>query len=224
MATIRLIEARPLSESVTHFSFRTPFRHRPGQYLALEADLDGSRARRYYSIASPPSGDGRVELCIRHDGEFGAHLLGLRPGDAVDCGEPAGRMRLLDPARPAVYFAAGTGVSPLRAILRAQLQANPGAVATLVLGARRASDLLYRGEFEALAASREGFRFLPTLSRAAPGWTGLRGRVTDHVELALAARSDLDAYFCGHPAMVASLRERLAAAGVPDDRQSFERY
>ena len=133
-------------------------------------------------------------------------------------------MRLLDPCRPAVYFAAGTGVSPMRAILLAQLAANPDADATLLLGARGIDELLYRDEFEALASRHTGFRFLPVVSGIHAGWRGSRGHVTDHIAAALSGRSDVDAYFCGQPEMVTEMRAKLAAAGIPDERQSFERY
>ena len=133
-------------------------------------------------------------------------------------------MRLLDAARPAVYFAAGTGVSPMRAILLAQLGANPAAEAVLLLGARYSSELLFRDEFEALAARHAGFRFVPTVSGDDAGWDGRRGRVPAHIEEAMAGLNCPDAYFCGHREMVAQLRERLAAAGIPGERQVYERY
>ena len=224
MPMIHLIECRPLSRRTSQFSFRAPFRHGAGQYVVLQADVGGARMKRYYSIASPPRPDGTIELCIQHDGEFGRYLLGLNAGKAIECGEPSGTMRLLDPHRPAAYFAAGTGVSPVRAILLEHLTANPEADVTLVLGARQVDELLYRDEFDALASRHEGFRFLPVVSGDAPGWRGRRGHVTDHIGAALSGRSDVDAYLCGQPEMVTDMRGRLAAAGIPDDRQSFERY
>lgn len=224
MRTLRLIRTRPLSGRVSHFVFQAPFAHEAGQYLALSAQISGTTAKRYYSIASPPRPDQQIHLCIQHDGDFGGHLRGLRPGDAVACSTPAGTMRLLDPGHPAVYFAAGTGVAPLRAILLTQLTANPLAQATLVLVARHSRDLLYSDEFEELASRHGGFRFLPTVSGEDAGWRGRRGRAAAHVDEALAGRSGLDAYFCGQRDMVDDLRQRLAEAGIPDERQSFERY
>ena len=224
MSKIRLASARALNDRVTHFAFEAPFAHRAGQYVAVSAEICGAPVKRYYSIASPPRRDGRIELCVRTEGEFGMHLKGLRPGAELDCSEPAGRMRLLDAERPAVYFAAGTGVAPVRAILLSQLAAAPLAAATLVLGGRQHGDLLYRDEFEALCTQHAGFALLPTVSGNDADWDGLRGRVTAHADRAIAGRDGLDAYFCGPPEMVAALRARLAAAGIPDERQGFERY
>ena len=133
-------------------------------------------------------------------------------------------MRLLDATRPAVYFAAGTGVSPMRAILLAQLGANPAAEAVLLLSARHSSELLFRDAFEALAARHAGFRFVPIVSRDDAGWSGRRGRVAAHVDEAMAGLNSPDTYFCGQREMVTQLRERLAAAGIPDEHQVYERY
>lgn len=224
MPRITLIGSRDLSPRVSHFSFQATFRHHAGQHVALRAEIEGSRTIRYFSIASPPLPSGTIEFCIRHDGRFGAHLRDLRPGDTVQCSEPAGQMRLRNPSRPAVYFAAGTGVSPMRAILLEQLAASPDADAVLTLGARHVEELLYRDAFEALASRHSGFRFVPVLSRGTAGWQGGRGHVTDHVGPALAPQRDVDAYFCGPPAMVAEMRARLARAGIAEERQCFERY
>ncbi|MCY4189437.1 MAG: FAD-dependent oxidoreductase [Bryobacterales bacterium] len=224
MPAIELLEQACLTPQVSHFAFRAPFQHEAGQYVALSAPVGGTRQTRYYSIASPPVSSGRIELCIQHQGAFGSHLRSLREGDRMECSEPGGTMRLLDAGRPAVYFAAGTGVAPMRAILLEQLAANPEAEAILLLGSRHASELLFRNEFEALAARHARFRFLPAVSGKEGGWGGRQGRVTAHIDEALAGLSSPDAYFCGQREMVAQLRERLAAAGIPDERQVYERY
>ena len=224
MPILRLIESRALTERATHFAFKAPFAHEAGQYVALSAEVNGNPTTRYYSIASPPRPDLRIEFCIQPAGEFGNCLSALRPGDEIECSEPAGNMRLSDAERAAVYFAAGTGVSPMRAILLAHLTANPQADATLVIGARTSEELAYYREFETLRDRHPHFRLMPTVSREDPSWSGRHGRVTSHIEEATGGRSDLDAYFCGPPAMVAELRERLTAIGIPDECQCFERY
>lgn len=224
MAAIELLEHSLMTPRVSRFVFQAPFRHEAGQYVALSALVSGAPQTRYYSIASPPDPSGKIELCVKHDGAFGSYLQSLRRGNRMECSEPGGTMRLLDAARPAVYFAAGTGVSPMRAILLAQLAANPASEAILLLGARHSSELLFRDEFEALAAWQAGFRFVPTVSGEDASWDGRRGRVAAHIDEAMAGLPSPDAYFCGQREMVAQLRERLAAAGIADERQVYERY
>ncbi len=224
MPTIQHLHHRPVTDRATQFTFSAPFRHVAGQYLALRSTINGAVVTRYYSIASPPRPDGMIELCIQHRGEFGQHLLALRNGEAVSCSKPAGSMRLKSPDRQAVYFAAGTGIAPMRAILLSQLAANPDADATLVEGARLGCELLYRDEFEALATRHPQFRYFPVVSGDDHEWSGRRGHVTDHLAEGLDRRTDIDAYFCGPPEMVSELREKLAIAGVQENCQVFERY
>ena len=224
MPTIELIKQRLLTPRVSHFVFQAPFRHEAGQYVALHAVVEAAQQTRYYSVASPPSTTGQIELCIQHEGAFGSYLRSLQKGEQLECSEPAGNMRLLDAEKSAVYFAAGTGVSPMRAILLAQLAANPRADATLVLGARHSSELLYKDEFQALATQHANLRFMPTVSGEDANWNARRGRVSAHVDEAIASRSGIDAYFCGQREMVAELCESLAQAGIDDERQVYERY
>lgn len=224
MYPIRLIESAPLSPRALHLAFCAPFRHEAGQYVALHATVRGEPMTRYYSIASPPREDGLIEFCVDGAGRFGSLLGRLRAGDEVLCSEPAGTMRVLKAAGPSVYVATGTGVAPLRAILRAQFDADPRAEAALVQGARHVADLYYRDEFESLAQRHPGFRYLPTLTAGDREWRGRRGRVAACLDEAVAGRDGVTAYVCGHPEMVADVRRRLALAGVADDRQCFERY
>ncbi len=220
MPAIRLLERRPLSAEAVHFVFQAEFAHAAGQYLAL----GGGSRRRYYSIASAPRADRTIDLCVDIRGDFGQCLNALESGSRVEAEGPAGKMRLLGAENPAVYFAAGTGIAPVRAILQEHLAANPDADARLVFGARHARNLFYRDEFEALAARHANFAFHPTVSGAEPDWRGRRGRVSAHFREALSGRRDLDVYFCGPREMVARMKADLAAAGVPDERQSYERY
>ncbi len=224
MHSIRLIESAPLSPRVLHLAFRAPFRHEAGQYVALRANVQGEPMTRYYSIASPPREDGLIEFCVDAAGRFGRLLRRLRAGDELLCAEPDGTMRVLSAAGPSVYVATGTGVAPLRAILRAQLELEPRAEAALVHGARHVADLYFRDEFERLAQGHPGFRYVPTLTRGDREWAGRRGRVGACLDEAIAGRDGVTAYVCGHPEMVAQVRRRLALAGVADDRQCFERY
>ncbi len=220
MSLLRLVERRALSARAVHFVFQAEFRHASGQYLALS----GGGRKGYYSIASAPRDDRTIDFCIDARGDFGQYLAALPLGAEVEAEGPAGKMRLQDAANAAVYFAAGTGIAPVRAILQAHLAANPEADARLVFGVRHSRDLFYRGEFEALAAQRPNFAFLPTVSGGEPEWSGRRGRVSAHIAEALSGGADRDACFCGPREMVEQLRAGLTAAGIPDERQSYERY
>ena len=170
MPAIRLRRRRALSAQAVHLVFQAEFEHVAGQYLAL----GGAGRKRYYSIASAPRADRTLDLCVDVRGDFGQYLNTLPLGAEVEAEGPAGKMRLLDARRAALYFAAGTGIAPVRAILQAHLAANPDADARLFFGARaRAGPVLSRrvrspGRAPAeLRFPPDGQRRRPALARSA---------------------------------------------------------
>ena len=207
-----------------------PFDFEPGQHVCLSATVNGERIDRYYSIASEPDGQGVFELCVKPVGDgspFGDYLAQVQAGEAFECTGPGGSFRLANPVRDAVFVAAGTGITPLRSMLRHALarEADSDVELTLILGARRPDELYFRDEFEALAQARENFKFWPTVSGPADDWSGRRGRVQQHLREALGNRlAGVDVYLCGPKAMVDDVRATLAASGFDDRAIHYEKY
>jgi len=94
----------------------------------------------------------------------------------------------------------------------------------LIFGNRTEADIYYHDEFLRLAKDHANFHYLPTLSRGAPEWQGLRGYVQDHVPSISTGRSDMHAYICGLDKMVKANRDLLKSIGW--DRKSilYEKY
>ena len=85
--------------------------------------------------------------------------------------------------------------------------------------------LYYRDEFLAIEQAHPNFHYLPTLSRGADSWTGLRGYVQDHVREIVRDRRDMHAYICGLHQMVDANRKLLKEELGWDRKQIvFERY
>ncbi len=232
----RLIESAALAPDARHFVFEASdgqaFDFEPGQYVCLRKSLGEETFRRYYSIGSAPEGDGRFELCIRPvpDGSvFGSYLENMRPGDELECTGPGGRFRLAEPVRDSFFLAAGTGIAPLRSMLRHLLAGDTdrsgGRAITLLFGARGQDWLYYREEFEELERRRPNFRFQPTLSRAGDDWRGRRGYVQTHLDEVIDGRAlGTDAYLCGPKAMVADVRTDLAQRGFDERAVLYEKW
>ena len=129
----------------------------------------------------------------------------LRTSNSGTCSsakDPGAASALRIPSAMPFSLAAGTGITPLRAMLRHLLagDADPNTHArfTLLYGARTPEGLYFRDEFEDLARHRENFRFWPTISGPEKQWSGRRGRVQDHLQEALVnQRQGLDFYLCG---------------------------
>ncbi|MGH9342297.1 MAG: ferredoxin--NADP reductase [Terriglobia bacterium] len=216
------------SPRARHFEFQMAngkrFDFRAGQYISLHTQLNGDRVARAYSIAARRADDG-FELCVNVSSEEDSWLLGLKSDEDVEFSGPFGAFELQHPAsRVSAFIATGTGIAPIRAMIQELYRKDRPEEAWLIFGVRREVDILYREEFEKIAREHPKFRFIPTLSRPDPGWTGHRGYVQEQIRKYLAAKERLQAYVCGSPAMVEQVRELLQTMGYGDDAVSFERF
>jgi ferredoxin-NADP reductase len=244
----RLARARALTPSVRELVFERvdgqPMDFVPGQWvsaiLGVEAPLAEAKPglespmKRSYSIASSPDGSPRFEIAVTHvqNGPGSTRLHTLEPGAVLRFTGPQGFFTR--PAQagapPSLMIATGTGVTPMRSMLRAAAAQGSRAPFWLVLGVRHEDDLLYVDEFRAAAREHSFFRFEPTLSQPGPGWEGRRGYVQTHVHelwTELAARGDgaPHAYVCGLERMVGSVRDLLRKEmGLPRQQVHSERY
>lgn len=202
---------------------------KPGQFVSVKEQVNGKEIIRAYSIASPRDGN-RFSLCLNcvPEGILSPRFFSLKPGDVIEIGEPLGYFTLRNPDRRAVLVATGTGIAPFRSMLRDQL-AELEVPVTLLFGVRHEGGLLYRGEFEELTSKHPNFRFLPTITRPSPTWTGRSGRVQLHLDEALSIetepdRANTDVYICGLKEMVDSVRGELKRRGFDRKQIIYEKY
>jgi len=217
-----------VGEHIRIFRIAPPsgFRYRPGQYVKVGA---GAGKRRSFSLASAPY-EAHLELCIALNpgGRLTPALFALQPGARLDVDpRPRGGFALVSGVRRHLMVATGTGIAPLRSMVRAALDRGSRDEFLILHGASHADGLPYRDELTALAASQDQVTYQPTVSRpdTSPGaWAGHTGRV-DPLALDVARsldRRDTHAYVCGHPGMVASLRTALSRAGFAVSHEAFD--
>ncbi|HTP88442.1 MAG TPA: FAD-dependent oxidoreductase [Bryobacteraceae bacterium] len=201
------------------------FAFTPGQFVSLVHEFEGREVTRAYSIASAPAGN-RFELCLNRvkEGIFSPWLFEMNSGDTVEMKGPLGYFVLRNPARDALFVATGTGIAPIRSILQANLSGPRPARITLLFGARYPASLLYRAEFDTIAALWPGFRFWPTVTRPDNAWTGRTGRVQQHLLEAIGDRRDIDVYICGLKEMVDDVRTVLKCVGFDRKQIIVEKY
>ena len=84
---------------------------------------------------------------------FGRMVDGLRLGDRIRVEGPAGNFTLSDAlaTTPLLFIAGGTGIAPLRSMIRDLVDARHAAPLALVYSARTPSEFAYLQELRALA-------------------------------------------------------------------------
>jgi ferredoxin-NADP reductase len=224
----RLIESVEFGPDLRHFVFEADtdqLDFLPGQFVSFSDLIGGKEITRAYSLASPPNGTNRFELCLNRvpEGIFSRRLFAMQPGATVAMRQPLGMFVLRQPARDCVFVATGTGIAPFRSMLKAHLN-DSSAQFTLLFGVRYESHLMYRDEFEEMARRYPHFRYWPLLSRPSPEWTGRTGHVQAHLEEALGGRRDVDVYLCGLKLMVDGVRGMLKGLGFDRKQILYEKY
>jgi ferredoxin-NADP reductase len=205
--------------------------HRAGQHVdvRLTAD-DGYQTERSYSIASSPE-DGGLALTVERldDGEVSPYLVDeLRVGDDLELRGPVGGYFVWEHVSggPLQMFAGGSGVVPLRAMLRHWAAGQRDVPARLIYSSRSLDDVIYRDELARLSAE-VGADVRLTLTREWPeDWDGLRGRIHRQLlnEIAWPRTERPLNYVCGPTAFVEAVAEALVAAGHERDRIRTERF
>ena len=193
--------------------------HLPGQYVRMGVDVDGVRHWRAYSVTSVPgSADGRITVTVKAipDGKVSNHLVRqVRPGTIVQLDQAQGDFVLpaVTPER-VLFLTAGSGITPVMAMLRGGLAARADVV--LVHSAPTRDDVIFGEELRALAAAGS-LRLIErhTESDGLLGVHELDGLVPDHL--------DREVWACGPIGMLDAVEEHWTSRGVAD-RLHTERF
>ena len=206
--------------------------NRAGQHLdvRLTAD-DGYQAERAYSIASAPGEPLAITVERLDDGEVSPYLTEeAGQGDEFEVRGPIGGYFVWEPSfgGPLLLAAGGSGVVPLRAILRHRVRTGSRVPVRLLYSSRSSEDVIYGSELE---VPPEGVQVIHTLTRSQPpGWTGYARRVDKEMlaEVAWPAAPSPSgrplAYVCGPTSFVESVAAGLVALGYPAERVKTERF
>lgn len=212
-----------------------PIKFWAGQYVDITVTTQaGETITRSFSMANPPLQAQKLEFIIKKypEGRFSGELDsgGVRIGAAVTLVGPYGAcFRRQGRDGPVILVGAGSGMSPVWAILRDHVASGERRPVYFFYGARTRADLFYLEEIAALTRAHPDVTFIPVLSHAGDDadWRGERGFVHERVdaklkELALDGAGDV--YACGPPPMIDALQPVLFMNGFESERVFFDRF
>jgi ferredoxin-NADP reductase len=204
--------------------------HRAGQHVDVRLTAeDGYRAEREYSIASAPGEPLAITVERLEDGEVSPYLTEeLRAGDGVEFRGPIGGYFVWDgdDGAPLLLLAGGSGVVPLRAMLRHRQRSGIPVPARLLYSARTLDDVIFRDEL-VRAGDEEEIDVYFTLTREQPeGWSGYARRVDAELleDVAWPPSRQPLAYVCGPTAFVETAANALVDLGYDPARIRAERF
>lgn len=191
------------------------FDHRAGQYVGIGVEVDGRFHWRSYSLTSEPRRDRRhISITVKAmpEGFLSRHLVdGVGPGTVVRLALPQGEFVLPDPPPERLLFlTAGSGITPIMAMLRTLDRRDTVTDVVLVHSAPRDGDVIFAAELDALSARHPSLRVQLHL-------TGERGRLTPAglAEYCPDWR-ERSTWACGPEAMLDEAEELWESAGRGD--------
>jgi ferredoxin-NADP reductase len=213
-----LVAATPTTRILRLDLGDAPFTFRAGQAAVIGAH--GQPGRRPYSISSSPEDavrHHRLEFLLRVDasGDAGPHLANLHVGMKIDLDGPSGSFTLPDStdATGFLFVAGGTGIAPLRSMVRHLIACGETRPISVLYSARRPDEFAYGRELTRLAR-RGKLKLLMTVTGEVNEWSGERGRIgLSQLATMLPAREAL-AYICGPPSLVEDVPPLLLKLGA----------
>ncbi|NLF80648.1 MAG: NAD(P)-binding protein [Clostridia bacterium] len=197
----------------------------PGQYICVNAEINGVRTSRPYSISSPAMQRAYYEITVRAcaNGFVSDYLLNtLREGDILSGSGPYGQFYQF----PAVHgkklclLAGGSGITPFMSMLETDTERFClDKEITLIYGCANEDDIIFNQRLRSLTDRLPGLRLIPVISEPGAECRERRGFIT--AELIREVLGDVDAhtfFLCGPQAMYDFVEPELEKLQVPRRR------
>ncbi len=192
--------------------------HKAGQHIQLSLTIDGRTLHRTFSISSAPSDDGCFAITVkRHAASRRKHSVTawmfdhLNIGDRLDISPAQGDFIFNNHEdNSAFMISAGSGITPLMAMLRTRAQAAEGAAIVFIHVCKNRAELIFAQELQALAAHAPWLQLHLHFSdsQSGMGRFDLATCLARYPELTTAPL-----YLCGPSAFARAIEEQLRQAG-----------
>ncbi|WP_294823967.1 ferredoxin--NADP reductase [uncultured Flavobacterium sp.] len=205
-----------------------------GQYINIKTLFEGEEIRKAYSICSAPgSNELRVAIKAVRNGGFSVFANEkLVPGDTMEVGTPEGKFTFepkADRQRNYAAFAAGSGITPVMAILQSVLQGEPESTFVLVYGNRTPEETIFHDFLHELQQKYVGRFFVHFVYSQARAEDALFGRIErSTVNFVIKNKHKVKEfekfYLCGPEEMILTVNDVLKENNIPEKNIKFELF
>jgi len=228
--TTNLEKIFDLTPTVKTFRLRFPqdkwVPFKAGQFCMVQVPKDDKPIKKAYSICSAPFEEGYIDLCIKLvEGGFATNWFwNQREGTKIAVTIPYGGFLIKEPLNyDPVFVATGTGLAPLRSMIKTLFKNGCDRQITLIFGVRYENELLYPEEWAELERKYKNFKFIPTISRP-KSWTGEVGYVQDKLKKYITNPQGKEIYVCGLVPMIEGVQKAAEEIGFDKKKIHFEKY
>lgn len=211
---------------------KNDFQFIQGQNVTIKTHLDDNR-RSYSICTSPLENELRVAVKRVEKGVFSTYATEtLKVGDTLEVMPPSGSFYTEvreGNKKDYVFFAAGSGITPIISIIKTILQTEKGSSITLVYGNKNTASIIFKEQIESLKDRyMERFRVYYILSREQTDTEFNYGRIDvqkcNHLS-GLIDFSSVDEFFiCGPEEMIFGIKDFLSGWGIDSQKVHFELF
>ena len=210
------------------------FQYQPEQYITIQHFVGEEELRRSYSLCSEANGKSwTVGIKKMEGGVFSVYANeDLKVGDTLNVMPPQGHFVLnISPENQHTYlaFVAGSGITPVMAMIKTVLKEEPLATFVLAYGNQSIEETMFYKELEALKNEfPDRFKIEFFFSRKSIDGSFFGRIERSMVNYLLKNRyKDVDFhsyYLCGPEAMIDEVKETLLEKGVDEKAIHFELF
>lgn len=234
---LRVEKINRLTPSSVAISFEVPatlsadFAFKAGQYLSLEASIDGEPVRRSYSLSSAPH-ENRLTVGIKkiEQGVFSSFANNvIAEGDILNVAPPEGRFVYVpnSATQHLLLIAAGSGITPILSILKTALEKSTTATVQLIYGNKSPEESMYQDQLIALQEQFSDRLKIQWVYSKSNEPDALFGRIDASVIKYSLNQTDKipdHVYLCGPEAMINTAQETLINANLAKENIHFELF
>lgn len=208
----------------------------PGQFFTLILNINGQSVRRSYSLCTAPGIDAFPGVTVKRvDGGLVSNYLNdhLKAGDMMELMEPMGAFTTpINPSvrRNLVFFAGGSGITPMMSLAKSILAAEKDTTITLVYANRDAESIIFRSSLNHLENKYDGrFSVIHILENPPQDWNSYKGRLTPGIIGDILGKirdlGEVNEYFmCGPEGMMNSISTAFRELSLPKDKLRKESF
>jgi ring-1,2-phenylacetyl-CoA epoxidase subunit PaaE len=211
------------------------FKFLPGQHLTLRKELDKEDVRRSYSLCSSPI-EKKWKVAVKQipEGKFSTYINNtLSIGDTLEVMPPSGLFGVIpdeSKVRNYVFFAAGSGITPILSMIKTHLALEPNSKCQLFYLNKNAKSIIFKEEIEQIRNKYFGrFEIFYFLTREQRDIELFNGRFTPEKiqqlsETLLNVDNTDECFICGPEQMVFMIRDELSKLGMSKDHIHYELF
>ena len=239
--TIKIADIYKETDDTSVISFEIPsvlkeeFKFRQGQHLTLKADINGEDVRRSYSLCSGPT-ENQWKVAVKGipGGKFSTFVNNkLKAGDTLEVMAPSGTFGVevnSEQSKNYLFFAAGSGITPVLSMIKAHLAQEPNSTCKLFYVNKTAKSIIFKEELEQLRNTYFGrLEIYYFLTKERRDIELFNGRFDDE-KMKVLTKTFIDipdtseVFLCGPEQMVDYVSGYLVEAGLPKDLVHFELF